>query len=231
VTQTLGLSLFVAGLLGGATHCAGMCGPFVLVQVQGLESEGKGMLSRLAGAALIPYHAGRITTYVAMAVILGSIVNLAFLFQPAKALIAAPMLTIAGVIFLVSAFPKLSSIFPWAGYIRVSMSYRWVSRLSGALSQNPGMVKRYLLGVLLGFMPCGLVVSALMAAGTAGTALQAGFAMAAFGAGTAVALIVLAIGGGAFVRAFPVTGKRLQQGAMALSALWLFVIAGKLFLV
>ncbi|MFN8928129.1 MAG: sulfite exporter TauE/SafE family protein, partial [Rhodospirillales bacterium] len=33
VSLGLPLTLLLAGLVGGATHCAGMCGPFVLAQV------------------------------------------------------------------------------------------------------------------------------------------------------------------------------------------------------
>ena len=54
------LALFMAGLVGSAGHCAGMCGPFVLAQV-GARTQ----LNRLAGSALLPYHLGRGTTYIA----------------------------------------------------------------------------------------------------------------------------------------------------------------------
>lgn len=228
----LALSLFLAGLFGGVTHCAGMCGPFVLAQVRSVEDRsgaaGFGVLRRLAGTALIPYHLGRITTYTAMAVLLNTVVNLAFLYSSARTLVVAPMLMTAGVIFLVSAFPKASSLFPWVRYIHAGVPGRLFSRIAGMLSNDPGMVKRFFLGLLLGFMPCGLVVSALMAAATADLAIQAAFAMAAFGAGTAVSLVPVGWGGGALMRAYPAAGARVRQGAMALSAVWLFFLAGRL---
>ena len=74
-------ALFLGGLVGSLSHCALMCGPFVLAQVTArLESGvmGSGMgaggeLVRLAGAALVPYHLGRITTYTALGGVAGAI--------------------------------------------------------------------------------------------------------------------------------------------------------------
>ena len=48
-------ALFLMGLAGGASHCAAMCGPFVLAQAaagQGLEG---GRLARLSGALLLEH--------------------------------------------------------------------------------------------------------------------------------------------------------------------------------
>lgn len=60
-------SLFAAGLLGSMTHCVGMCGPFVAGQVVArLEARPAADMRefhRLTGAALLPYHLGRTTTY------------------------------------------------------------------------------------------------------------------------------------------------------------------------
>lgn len=135
------------------------------------------------------------TTYVGLAVLFSSVLNLAFLFLPVRNFVVAPLLMLAGVIFFVNAFPGLLNVFPWAGRIRISVPYRFISGAVSKLSDNPGPFKRYGLGVLLGFIPCGLVVSALMAASTAQSALGAAFAMGAFALGTIPALILTAAGG------------------------------------
>ena len=61
------LSLFLAGLTGGFSHCVGMCAPFVMAQVTSnmaqVPAKEMHRLTRLKGAALIPYHLGRMTTY------------------------------------------------------------------------------------------------------------------------------------------------------------------------
>lgn len=222
VSHGLPLSLFLAGVVGGLSHCAFMCGPFVLSQTGGL--------TRLSDSLLIPYHLGRITTYVLIAAFLSGVLNLAFLFLPVRGFVVAPILMLAGLIFLVSAFPAMARIFPWAARIKITVPYRFLSSAVAKLSGKKGALPKYSLGLLLGFMPCGLVLSALLAASTAPNAFQAGLAMAAFGAGTMPALIVTAISGRALQAKYPQAMKKVTQGMMVWSGLWLFALAGMVLL-
>lgn len=224
VSHGLVISLFLAGLVGGTTHCAGMCSPFVLAQVGGSVKMGK-----IGSSLLLPYHLGRMTTYVVLAVLVSSVVNLAFVFSGLKSLIAAPLLMLAGVIFLVSAFPRLSAVFPWAARIKVAAPYVFIAKLSSKLINNPGTIKRYGLGVLLGFMPCGLVVSALLASATAENILESALAMGAFTIGTMPALILVAFGGHRFKQRYPSAFVIVNKVAMTVSSLWLFALAGITF--
>lgn len=223
VSHGLVISLFIAGLVGGFTHCAGMCSPFVLAQVDGVKGVG---IKRIPGLALLPYHFGRMTTYVTLAVLVATALNLAFVFSDLKALIAAPMLVLAAVIFLVSAFPGLSALFPWVVNLQMAVPYKFIERFASKLMNNPGVLKRYGLGVLLGFMPCGLVISALLASSTAPTVAQTAMAMVAFTVGTMPALMLVAFGGYTLKRKYPKASTRLTQGAMVMSSLWLFALAG-----
>lgn len=231
ITTSYGLiiSMFLAGLVGGVTHCAFMCSPFVLAQVDGQQN-----IHKLRSALLLPYHFGRMTTYVVLAVLLNSIINLAFLFSDLKAIIAAPMLITAGIIFLINAFPKLSILFPWAVNIRVSLPYRLITKFSNGLTKSTGIISRYALGVLLGFMPCGLVVSALLASATAPDILGAALAMSAFAVGTMPALIFVAFGAISIKSSingrYPNIMRHAAKGAMFISAIWLFILAGTMIL-
>ena len=222
ITLAYGLpvSLFLAGIVGGVTHCVVMCGPFVLSQA--------GRVEKMSHAVLLPYHLGRITTYIVLAILLNSVLNLAFLFLPIRSVIIAPILMFAGLIFLISAFPSLGKLFPWAGGMKLSMPYKWLSNGFNILSQGKGVIRKYLMGVLLGFMPCGMIVSALMAAATAPNIFEAGIAMAAFGFGTMPALIMLACGGKTVGIKFPDVMQKVTQGVMVLSGVWLFALAGML---
>ncbi len=218
VSHGLPLSMFFAGLVGGLGHCSFMCGPFVLSQTDSL--------TRMRDSLLIPYHAGRITTYALMAAFLSGVLNIAFLFLPIRGFVIAPMLILAGIIFLISAFPVAARIFPWAARIKVGVPYRILSGAVTKISGRKSALKQYSLGLLLGFMPCGLVLSALLAASTAPSSFQAGLAMAAFGAGTMPALIATALGGRALQAKYPRAMKRVTQGMMVWSGLWLFALAG-----
>ena len=228
LTTSYGLawSLFLAGLAGGVSHCLIMCGPFVVAQAGGIQP-GRGHFLR---SLILPYHLGRLTTYVLLAVVFNAFLNLAFLFQPSRALLVAPMLVTAAAIFIITAFPKLGEIFPWVVRLRLPIPSRFLSRFYRPLLSEKRPTRRFVLGVLLGFMPCGLVVSALMAAATAQDVWSAALAMAAFSFGTMPALFALGFGGGFLNRAVLPGGYAVRQGFMVLSALWLFFLAGALVL-
>ena len=63
----------------------------------------------------------------------------------------------------------------------------------------------YLLGLALGFLPCGFLYAALATSAASGSPLWGALAMLAFGAGTAPALVALGVVG-------QVAGRRWQRG-------------------
>lgn len=227
-TMSYGLhfSLFLAGLVGGFTHCAGMCSPFVFAQMKGGGGKSGGEIKRLGQELLLPYHVGRMTTYVTLAVLVSSVINLAFIFSGARALISAPLLILAGILFLVSAFPALGRLFPWVVRMQLAKPFSFLMKFSSRLMQSDDVFKRFGLGILLGFMPCGLVASALLASSTAQSPVMAGLAMASFAIGTMPALILVGLGGSAVQYKYPKLFTRLSRGAMVVSSLWLFALAG-----
>lgn len=233
ISQEGGLAsgLFAAGLVGGFTHCTGMCGPFVLAQVSAQSiPDDTGMLRRLKAAALIPYHLGRMTTYVSLGILLGGVLNLAFLYGPAKAVLSAGMLSVAGTIFIIAAIPALRSVFPWAGRMSFPGAHGLLQRFAGPFLDRPSLWRTYILGVLLGFLPCGLVLAALMAAASTGSALSAGTGMAAFALGTIPALVLTGAGGSYIRRRWPRAARPVSVGLMVCSGLILLAMAGKMVL-
>ncbi|MFP4313857.1 MAG: sulfite exporter TauE/SafE family protein [Alphaproteobacteria bacterium] len=222
-------SLFIGGLAGSFTHCAGMCAPFVLAQSTAScshKSVNPAQFSRLSGILLLPYHLGRMTTYIALGLAFYALFNLAALFSPEKIYLSAPILMLAGTLFLISIFPALNKIFPWTAHLQMTWPVRFIQRFMPDLGAPRGFMGRYALGVMLGFMPCGLVLAAIMAASAAPTIAMAALAMAAFAIGTVPALILVASGGQALQVKFPKMANTMKNGAMALSALWLFILAG-----
>lgn len=218
LSQGLYISLFIAGLVGGFSHCTLMCGPFVLAQSQNIE--------KLSGALLLPYHLGRITTYTLMAVVLATVLNMAFLFMPIRTMVIAPLLMVAGVMFLVTAMPSLAKLFPWAGRVHIGVPFKYLQRGFNRLAQRRGFFAQYLTGLLLGFMPCGMIVAVLMAALAAPNVVTTALAMISFGLGTMPALVLVALGGGAMQRKYPQIFGQLKHFAMMWSAIWLFIMAG-----
>lgn len=175
---------------------------------------------------LIPYHLGRMSTYVIMAMLLSSLINIAFIYSDLRVLVVAPLLMLAGTIFFVTAFPSLRALFPWAAQLRFSAPYSFISQHYQKFSANDNFMARYFLGILLGFMPCGLVISALLASASATSVFQAAISMSLFTIGTMPALILIALGGQGLKYKFPLAFARLSKGAMVVSGLWLFTLAG-----
>lgn len=187
----LPLSLFLGGLAASALHCVGMCGPFVLGQViAGAEAVGAGRRygewQRLAGAALAPYHLGRLVTYSGLGGLAGAATSL-FASTEAFGWLAAFLLVLGAALMGLQAFGlALGAAAPQAPSIQ---------RLAAPLLASRHPASRFGLGVVLGFLPCGLIYGALGAAAGTGSALQGATAMAAFSLGTVPALVAVGWGG------------------------------------
>ncbi len=193
------LSLFLAGLAGGVTHCAGMCGPFVLAQVSGrlscVAAADYGVWARLRGAALVPYHLGRFTTYALLGAVAGGLAGTVVETTQFKVLLPV-LLFIAAALFLVQ---MAAGLFPAIGAVAGAGASRHLaailSRIARPMFAAPTGWRGYALGVVLGFLPCGLLYGALAAAAGSGGAIMGGLTMAAFTAGTVPALIAVGLGG------------------------------------
>lgn len=215
----------MAGLVGSVTHCTGMCSPFVLAQTQAGPA-----LQKPVARLLLPYHLGRMTTYTGLGILVHSVVNLAYLVSTARTLVTVPLLMLASIIFLVSAFPVLVKIFPWAAAIRLPDTFPRLARKAYGLMQKQDPWSRYILGLVLGFLPCGLVIAALMAASTAPTIFGAALAIMAFAIGTMPSLIAVGLCGTGLKQKFPAFSYYFSKVAMTVSSLWLLVLAGSLIL-
>lgn len=186
-------SLFITGLIGSATHCTGMCGPFALSQVAArLERIPVDRMSewrRIAGAALLPYHLGRATTYAALGAVGGAAAGLLAGWGGFRFL-AAGLLVLAALFLLGMAVPRLKAL------LGGGSGETWWSRSVGAFARplfaTPTGLRGWVLGVCLGFIPCGLLYAALAAAAATGEPLAAAFAMLAFAAGTVPSLVAVA---------------------------------------
>ncbi len=223
------IALLLMGLAGSFTHCVAMCGPFVMAQVSaGLEiasGRGYGVLQRLRGAALIPYHLGRMTTYTALGA--GSAAMIEFVGNVAgfRAL-AAIMLVLAAVAMIAQAvgrsIPLLDRLF-------AGQAPMFLPRLARGLLERPTGWRGYALGVALGFLPCGLLYAAVTAASGAGSAARGALVMAAFAFGTTPGLLGVGWAGLLFGRrwlrfttkAAPVL--LLISATMLLAMTWRFV--------
>lgn len=210
----LALALFLAGLAGGVTHCAGMCAPFVLAQV-GATAErhaGRAMLARLAGAALLPYHLGRMLGYAALGALAGGLAGLVTQLSGVRYLLAALLLAAA----VLMAAQALARFCPALLLPSLPGPGRRLTALIGALLAAPTGWRGVGLGLALSALPCGLLYAALAGAAATGSALAGAIAMAAFVLGTVPALVGVALAGRLFLRR---GGERLRLAGAALFGL------------
>ncbi|MBK8160922.1 MAG: sulfite exporter TauE/SafE family protein [Rhodospirillaceae bacterium] len=190
-------SMLLAGLVGSLTHCVGMCGP--LVAAQSLELAASRTLSqgqiwrRLSGGALIPYQLGRSTTYMLLGALAalpigagGQILSISWL-PPVLLWTAAAMFLWQGLLKLEAIPAGFAAGTLTAGGVFGGVpagATRHLRDATRALLRHPTGLRGYLLGILLGFLPCGLLYGALVAAAATGEPLAAAIAMLAFAVGT-----------------------------------------------
>ncbi|MEI7609694.1 MAG: sulfite exporter TauE/SafE family protein [Rhodospirillaceae bacterium] len=190
-------SLFFAGLTGSAGHCAAMCGPFVLAQVAArLEALPAAKLSegrRLCGALLLSYHLGRAGTYMALGALAGWLVGRFGALSGVRWL-SAGLLAAAALGFLAAAGVRL-----WgrrggaAGTAAGSLLVLLARPLWGGA--GPVGCRGFALGLILGFLPCGLLYSALAVAAATRDPLAGALGLLAFAAGTVPALVAVGLAG------------------------------------
>jgi sulfite exporter TauE/SafE len=180
------VSLFLVGLLGGM-HCLGMCGGIVTALTVRMPGRAPG--SGPAWRRQLAYHAGRISTYVALGALAGGAGSAALLldgFLPVQIglYLAAQLMLVALGLYLLGATRYLGA-FERAG----GMLWRRLQPHASRLLPVRSVPRAYAVGTLWGLLPCGLVYSvlatALMSAGPANGAA----AMLAFGAGTLPSLL------------------------------------------
>lgn len=223
------LALFFAGLVGGFTHCAGMCGFFVSSQVihrfdaQPLHKTTA--MTRVIGAALLPYHLGRMTTYVVLAVI-SALLAKQIIGSPLQQGLSAVLLSLAGVVFVASSIPAMRRL----NIKGISRFGQWLGTIAKPFFMKPTGLHGYRLGVLLGFLPCGLVFAALMIVSTTGNIFTAALAMIVFTLGTIPALFLVGYSSQFAFRRWPSPMQKVARGMMAVNGIILFVMAGKIVL-
>ena len=185
MSETTLLSLFLAGLLGGP-HCVGMCGGIVGA-LGGLLAPGGAAPGRPSGVAPLflhaGYHAGRISSYVFAGLIaggLGGVLLLSGSLGPRLVLLALAGLMLVGMGLYLIGLPQVLLPLERLG----ARGWKYLQPLSRPFIPVRHFGQAYPLGLVWGWLPCGLVYTALTSALSSGSAGQGGLVMLAFGLGT-----------------------------------------------
>lgn len=180
-------TLFFTGLTGGLGHCLGMCGPMVLM----VGSRFSRSSFSFAAPRYLAFHAGRVLVYAALGAavgLIGSLIGLGdrfFQFSAYASLIFGALIILFGL-----------------GYIRLlplepdQNQSSWLTTAIGRVLRSDRSWSVVPLGMLTGFLPCGLVYGTLLVAAAAGSPVGGALGMLLFGLGTVPALFIFALGAG-----------------------------------
>ncbi|MEJ2508051.1 MAG: sulfite exporter TauE/SafE family protein [Gammaproteobacteria bacterium] len=206
------LAALVVGLLGGG-HCAFMCGGIVTALTLGLPEAARGRAAA-TWPYLIAYNLGRITSYTAAGALMGGIGWLA-----ANAVSVRHAQSILEVIaggFMVALGLYLGGW--WQGVVRLeqvgSLVWRRLEPFGRRLLPVRSPSHALLLGLIWGWLPCGLVYSVLIWAIAAGSVGQGALLMLSFGLGTLPALLAMGVFAAALSGFLRRAGVRQVAGAL-----------------
>ncbi len=175
------LAVFLVGLLGGV-HCAGMCGG--IVSALTLQVPGKPGAGGPAWMLHLAYNLGRISSYVTAGALMGALGSLGLLLN--NVLPVQLALYVAANLMMVALGVYLTGITGALAFAERGGQWLWrrVQPLTRRFLPVRGPAQAFPLGLLWGWLPCGLVYSVLAMALLSGSAARGAATLLAFGLGT-----------------------------------------------
>lgn len=174
---------FSIGILGGA-HCIGMCGGIMGALTMAVPADSRAAMSR-RWQLVLTYNLGRILSYLFIAWLFYVIVaGVEHYFAWQFMRIVAGVLLIAMGLYLANWWRGLVYLEKGGAFL-----WRYLQPLSKKLLPVHSLKQALVLGMLWGWLPCGLIYSALVYSATAPTAIGAISIMLAFALGTLPAVM------------------------------------------
>lgn len=182
--ETTLFTLFLLGFFGG-THCAGMCGGISSAFVLQLPPK----LNRFGLIMLL--NSGRLSSYILIGALMGALSQLGSLLHHTHTLqllllVAANLLLLLTGLYL-AGFSSLSAKIETIG----KPVWRRLNPFLNKLLPIKSVSGCLAVGVLWGWLPCGLVYNASLYALGSGSAIQGALYLAAFGLGTLPNLLAM----------------------------------------
>ncbi|MCB2212550.1 sulfite exporter TauE/SafE family protein [bacterium] len=202
---------FPLGFLGGL-HCIGMCGPIVVALSRKQGKSWRGLTSRLA------YNIGRTLTYMLLGVFVGVLAE-GFRMAGYQRWVSIAI----GAILLIGVLLPAKWINKILPQQLTTGPTTWIRKIWAKLPQSTSAPTQLVIGILNGFLPCGLVYTAAAAASAMGSMEQSVAYMAWFGLGTIPALLVTSYAGMAILNKFRISYRKLTTIAIASVAVLLIL--------
>jgi len=178
------LSAFLMGLIG-STHCIGMCGGIIST----LSTNFSGNAQRKSLSIQLFYNIGRITSYSLIGLLIGFFSSNLMEMLPNP---HAVSMKIAGVFFILLRL-YINQILNSFKYLEAAGQKLWVRVEPFGRKYLPAQtaLDAWKLGLVWGWLPCGLVYSALALAITQTSPLHSALTMFIFGLGTLPTLLLI----------------------------------------
>jgi uncharacterized protein len=185
------LSYVTAAAIGflGSTHCVGMCGGIVSALNAGIGED-----QRRTGLAIASYHltynAGRVLSYVAAGAGVGIIGAQTHRLELANAL---PIGGMIAALFMIALGLYVGGWWRAIAALEIAGGYVWrrIEPFGRRFLPVNSPTKAFGLGLIWGWLPCGLVYSALALALLSGSPQGGAAIMLGFGIGTLPMLLII----------------------------------------
>ena len=171
--------------LGSFSHCIGMCGG-IIIAYSSTKIDDRWEKPKQAIAHLL-YSMGRIFTYTILGGMFGFLGGVAMFNNLAN----ASLLIIAG-IFMILTGLSLSGKIKFLTLVEHSLSSAsWYKKIFRELLQTKSLFSFFVLGMINGLLPCGLVYFFAVTSASTGSAIYGALVMLIFGISTVPALFSL----------------------------------------
>jgi sulfite exporter TauE/SafE len=175
--------------LGGSTHCIGMCGG--IGAALGVAAQRNRVLMAFS------YNFGRVLSYALLGALFGGALQwFGVSTQPYVPAFGLWLRVIAGLMIIAMGLYVGGW---WFGLTRLEKLgapiWRRIQPYTTKLLPPRTLPAAWLLGMLWGFLPCGLIYSTLSWAAARGNAVESAQLMAVFGLGTLPAMAAVTLGG------------------------------------
>ena len=194
IEQAFNSSYLVAVIMGlfSSMHCVGMCGSLIGTLTLSLPREIHNRKWLLA-LFVFHYNLGRITSYAVAGLIVGLLEQVLTLpFGEGQGhrvlqIFSASVMAGAG-LYIAGWFPRFAYIERVGGHF-----WRLIEPFGRRLLPVKTLYHAFFFGVIWGWLPCGLIYSALALAATTGDSIHSALTMLAFGVGTLPAVVGVGI--------------------------------------
>lgn len=190
------IAAFLVGLLGGV-HCVGMCGGIVGALCLGLNSSSDNIQlqnTRTALPYLLSYNTGRISSYTLAGMLMGGIGWLGshlfdiYAFQQILELFAAVFMLALG-LYIAGWWRILANIERFGGKV----IWKRLEPIGRRFMPVTSYRQAFSLGLVWGWLPCGLVYSVIIWTISTQSPLEGGLLMLSFGLGTLPNLLLMGV--------------------------------------